>query len=473
MLLGLTTFSLVGCKKDFLDINRDPNNPEYVEPRLVLPAGQASAAVIIGGTLFNTASIWSQYFTQHPLAAQYKREDDYSITTDYLDNVWTESYAGALNDLQKVRENGHVGYKLVAAALQGYIYQVLVDAVDKVPYSEALKGGDLLNPKFDNGEDVYDAIINDLNAAIAAYEADPERVDASTDMIFGGDMENWVRFANTLKLKMYMRASNSAKANPAAIRELVAEGRLLNVDAAFSKFEEGMNYQNPFYAINVSSQLGNVNHVASQSFLYFLLENDDPRVSTVYKYANNQTQYIGNKQGDYNINNAPFVATLSRLNFAATTPVYFFTKYEIDFLLAEAAVRFGTGDDAQALYEKGIADNFALRGVSGAADLYADGGPYAFPAGEAAQLEAIYTQKWAAMAMLQNYEAWTEIRRTGVPAHVTGTETVPGKLLISQTTNLPAGQAPNRFFYPDVAVSRNPNTPGQPTFISEKIWWAK
>lgn len=473
ILLGLTVLTLAGCKKDFLDINTDPNNPNEVSPDLVLPAAQSSAAAIVGGELFNTASIWAQYFTQSPVAAQYRKEDDYSINTDYLDRVWGEAYAGALNDLKNVRDNGNTGYKLVGSALQGYIYQVLVDAVDKVPYTEALMGLENLQPKFDNGEDVYAGIIADLNASLAAYEENPEDIVEGTDMIFGGNMDNWIRFINTLKLKMYLRMSNTTKADAAAVTALVSEGRFLTVDAAFSAFSSEINQQNPFYAINVSSQLSDVNHVASQSLLVYLLDNNDPRVPSIYKLATGQTTYQGNRQGFYTNPEVGLAPKLSKLNFAATTPVYFFTKYEVSFLLAEAAVRYGTGD-AKSLYERGIEENFAIRGLTGAGALYADAAVYAYPSsGSEAQLEAIFKQKWVSMAMLQNYEAWTEIRRTGVPAHVSGATTVPGNLMISSETMLPVGQVPNRFFYPDVAVSRNPNTPGQPSYISEKIWWAK
>lgn len=474
ILLAMTVLTLAGCKKDFLDINKDPNNPSEVSPNLVLPAAQASAAVIVGGELFNTTSFWAQYFTQSPTALQYKREDDYSINTDYLDRMWQESYSGGLNDLKNVRENGNNGYKLVGAALQGYIYQVLVDAVDKIPYSEALKGLEgIFQPKFDNGEDVYAGIISDLNSTLAAYEANPEEIDEKTDMIFGGNMDNWIKFINTLKLKMYIRMSNTAKADAAAVTALVAEGNFLTVDASFSSFEDGINQQNPFYAINVSSQLGNVNHVASQTFLLYLLENNDPRISSVYKFGTNQSTYQGNIQGFYDNPETGLSPKLSKLNFSATAPVYFFTKYEVSLLLAEAAVRYGSGN-AKALYERSIEENFALRGLSGAAALYADGAVYAFPSGDnESKLKAIYMQKWISMAMLQNYEAWTEIRRTGVPAYVSGSTTSVGNLMISVKSTLPANGVPNRFFYPDIAASRNSNTPGQPTYISEKIWWAK
>lgn len=474
ILLGMTVLILVGCKKDYLDINKDPNNPSEVSPELVLPAAQASAAAIIGADLFNVTSFWSQYFTQSPVASQYKKEDDYSINTDYLDRVWGEAYAGGLNDLKNVRENGNTGYNLVGAALQGYIYQVLADAVDKIPYSEALKGLDgVLQPKFDNGEDVYLGIIADLNQALATYEENPENIEGRTDLIFGGNMDNWVRFINTLKLKMYMRMSNSSIADEAALTALVAEGNFLNVDAKFSAFEAELGKENPFYAINISSQLDNTNHVASQTLLVYLLENEDPRVSTVYKLAKGQPSFQGGVQGDYLNPEPKLIDKLARLNFASTTPVYFFTKYEISFLLAEAAVRFGTGD-AKSLYERGMNENFELRGLSGASDYYGDGEVYAFPSeGSESQLKAIYMQKWVSMAMIQNYESWTEIRRTGIPSFVEGKTTVPGNLLISVNSKLPKGQTPNRFFYPDISVSRNSNTPGQPTYLSEKIWWAK
>lgn len=473
ILLTFLMSMLIGCKKEYLDINTDPNNPSEVAPELVLPAAQASVAVIVGGQFFNMGSIWAQYFTQSNQASQYKREEDYTIKTDYLDRVWTEAYAGALNDLKNIRES-NTGYNLVGAILQSYVYQMLVDIIDEIPYSEALKGLDgVYNPKFDKGEDVYDGIIADINVAIESYNNNPEPISKDADMMLNGNMDDWIRFGNSLKLRMYMRMSNTSKADPAQVSSLISEGMLISKDVKFTGFSDEKGKQNPWYGNEISSQLNNVNHMASETFLSYLTLTDDPRVSSVYKYNIGQNSYFGLLQGDYNNPDSDLAKKASRPNYDATEPVYLMTKYELSLLLAEAAVRYNTGD-AQSLYERAIDENFALRGISGASNLYAAGEPSAYPAGASNddQLEAIYMQKWVSMAMIQNYEAWTEIRRTGVPAYIDGKTTVPGNLLISVTSTLPPGQVLRRLYFPDVSVSRNPNTPSQPASLNQKIWWA-
>ncbi len=85
---------------------------------------------------------------------------------------------------------------------------------------------------------------------------------------------------------------------------------------------------------------------------------------------------------------------------------------------------------------------------------------YTLAGGTEDKVKRIITQKWIAMNGSQNFEAWTEYRRTDYPDFF---ET-------SKTTVLPAGQFPRRFMWPDAEVTTNPNVPSG-NVVSTKLWW--
>jgi hypothetical protein len=471
----LIAFLFSGCKKDFLDINRDPNNPATADVSLVLPAAQNSLATVVGGELFNLGAIWGQYMAQSPFANQYKELDGYYIATDYFDRVWQEAYSGGINDFEDNRKRGNASYKLVATVLQAYYYQALVDAVDKVPFTEALKGADgLTQPVFDDGEKVYDGILANINQALADYQSNPTgNLPPSADLIYSGDINQWIKFANTLKLRIYLRMSNTSRANPQAVIDLLNEGNFITQDASFKVFIDQNNKRNPWYETNVS-YLGNANHKASNTLLKVLTSNNDPRVGDIYKPGIGTSILNGIDQGSYSEVGVITEPNIAIPNYDATSPVYFITLFESSLLQAEAAVRYNVGN-AQSLYENAIEQNFTLRGLTGAASLYTDGAVYNFPSSgtQEQKLFSILYQKWISMAMIQNYEAMTEIRRTGIPEYTSDRTNFEGKLLVSVESQLPEGQVPGRVWYPDISVSRNKNTPSQPASLSSKIWWAK
>jgi len=108
-----------------------------------------------------------------------------------------------------------------------------------------------------------------------------------------------------------------------------------------------------------------------------------------------------------------------------------------------------------------IEDNFAAYGLEGAEDYYAQPN-VAFPSGgtPAQQIEAIITQKWAAMNGTQGAEAWIEWRRTGYPSFFT----------VSSASIIGAGRVPQIFLYPSEETTKNSNTPAQHQ-VYERVWW--
>jgi len=138
--------------------------------------------------------------------------------------------------------------------------------------------------------------------------------------------------------------------------------------------------------------------------------------------------------------------------------VKFMSSYESYFLQAEAVARGWMTGDATTLYQKGITASFtAYNAVPGT---YITTQVAAFPATKAAQIGAIITQKYFAMACNQGFEAWTEWRRTGYPTF----------FVTPVVSSLPAGTFPARFLYPNTELTRNPNFPGA-KLITDKVWW--
>ena len=471
------------CEK-YLDVNHDPNATEEASIGNVLAAAEASSAVHIGGELFNLGGFWAQYFTQSPDASQYGEFDEYNISSDFFDRSWTELYAGALKDYQYIRtkasDENNTSFYLVATAMQAYTYQVLADLYDQIPYSEAIQGQDNLVPHYDDGQKVYQGLYDDLNDALNMYKADhaAQGPDGSNDGVFAGDMDKWVRFANTLKLKLMMRSSK-ASSNPligttADILDLVHGGELLQSDAAFTLFAATETKRNPYFEVNVNF-LNGVNQSASQSMVLYLQDNDDARLRAIYDPADADGSYTTKPQGDYKNRDIPNDG-LATPKASPTKPVYFFTEAEVNFLQAEAEERFGGGAAAaQPYYEAGIQASFDMYNMGDtASSYYGAGGPYEYNTGGTMEdrIKQIMTQKWVALANVENLEAFFELNRTGYPEFKVRANQQPGDLIYSLASVLGPNRVPKRLLFSDVSKSRNPNVPAQPAGgLSAPVWW--
>src|SRR5450432_4473742 len=208
---GGAILSLSACQKQ-LDINQDPNNPstDQATPTLLFPAAEISAASAIGGELAIIGTLWSEYATQDVSSSQYRNFDSYNVTSTDLNVDYNQLYTGALNDVQLIIEKAKTAqdwnYNLMATVLKVYTYQVLVDLYDEVPYSDALQGSNNLQPAFNNGDSIYESLLNTLDSALNQdFTLSTNSTPGSEDYLFNGDMSQWKAFANTLKLKMYLR----------------------------------------------------------------------------------------------------------------------------------------------------------------------------------------------------------------------------------------------------------------------------
>ncbi|TCZ66527.1 SusD/RagB family nutrient-binding outer membrane lipoprotein [Flaviaesturariibacter aridisoli] len=464
-----------GCKKT-LDINQDPNNPaiEQGTPTIVFPAGVMSTAGRVGGDMAILGGIWAQYWTQSATANQYKYIDAYNVKSADFNGAYNELFSGALNDYQfvirKAREQQNWKYLLMGTVMRAYTYQVLVDLYDRVPYSEAFQGLNNLQPRFEDGYTVYQGLLAELDSALATdYRSGSfsER-DQKADLLFGGDMEKWTQFANTLRLKMFLRMVNKKPAEAeAGIRALYTAGaNFLSEDAAVTGFSDAPDKSNPMYEYNVRNLNVQTNLRASRTLLTYLLAKGDPRRPAYY------TNSTGINQGDY----ATTSTTAQNAGVVIqdpTEPVRFISGAESYFLQAEALERYFGGSGAQALYDRGVQAAFDQVGVSAAGFV---GGTYAYPSGGSfdQKLEAIITQKWISFFGSHALEGFFEKNRTGYPrtsaVYSDNPAYVPGQFVVSRNA-VTNGQLPKRLVYPDVERNRNNNTPAEVP-ITAPVWWA-
>ena len=472
-------FSITGCQKQ-LDINHNPNVPstDQATTPLLFPAAEISAASAIGGELAIIGMLWSEYTTQDVSASQYRNFDSYNVTSTDLNVDYNQLYTGALNDLELILEKTKTAedwnYYLMATVLKVYTYQVLVDLYDQVPYSEALQGSNDLHPKFDNGKSIYDSLLTILDTALNHdFTASSNTQPGAEDYFFGGDISKWKAFANTLKLKIFLRMVNADPASAeAGIKALYdANAEFLTEDAGITQWTTVPNKQNPFYANNIFALNTTSNLKASVTFITWLKGNNDPRIVSYFGVP----APIGIDQGSY-LSTAAVYKTATTFVQHATDPVQFISAPESYFMQAEARERYYAGDQAQTLYNSGVSAAFSMYGLD-ATSFIAPTGAYAYPVAGSLddKIDAIITQKWASLPGSHALEAWFERNRTGFPksspVYSTDPGYVGGQFVVSAASVL--GDAyPKRIVFPDVERSRNSNTPPQVP-ITTPVWWGK
>ncbi len=462
------------CTKDFLDVNKNPNALQNANSQEMLSPVLASVCYTMGMAASQVLGCyWSQYWTLAPGGPQYKSYEEYNIEPDDFDNrFWGYFYSRTLMNAKTMKLKAKADEKyslyLMGAVMETYAYQILVDLFDNVPYSQALKMNDAVDqPKFDEGKSVYEGMIKNLNEALQTPYKKGFR-PGKEDIFFEGNMDKWEQFANTLKLKIYLRQSKNNLMKD-SIAALFAKNNFLTVDVAITQFTDQGSQRNPQYETDIFLH-GNNDNVASETVVEFLKTNKDTaRLAKLFYLPKKGTDFKGLKQGNYMKANEDLLTAdnFSRPIVTATTPVYLMTAAESYFLQAEAVARGYATGDAKSLYERGIVAAFARLGLSAAKadEVYADNNaPYNFDKA-ADKIQAIATQKWLSMTNIQGIESFIENVRLGFPTFQS-----------SVSSKFPAGLLPKRLPYPKSEVDNNPNISpykNNANIVFEPVWWAK
>jgi len=206
-ILGLATF--LGCTEDFEEINQNPNFPEQASPELLLPGVMRQMAYNWG------SQGWEEGFTvvQYGARLQFTSGDRYNwspTSNPYFDAY--DSMRDIENILRDTKENpDQQNYYGVGLIVKSWIYSYLTDAYGDVPYINATKGisEDNITPEFTPQQEIYSGILGDLKNANDILTGED---NISGDILYGGDVYKWRKFANSLRLRLLMRISDVDKA---------------------------------------------------------------------------------------------------------------------------------------------------------------------------------------------------------------------------------------------------------------------
>ena len=211
-----------GCKKDKFNINenQDDITESSVTTSALLPAALQATSDIVS-TNWTFMQMWMGYWAR---SGSYQSQTDietYRFTNNFQQSVWNDLYANAKNyDLmQKKAEALDQGfYDAVGRIMRSHNFQILVDVYNNVPYFNAFKGTAVPTPAYDNGIDIYRDLFKQLDTAVSLLQGptggEVGNPDSETaDFVYEGDSESWIRFANTLRLRMILHLHNGMNGN--------------------------------------------------------------------------------------------------------------------------------------------------------------------------------------------------------------------------------------------------------------------
>lgn len=514
IVLSIIALSLFSCD-NYLDVNQSPNSPSIddITPSLALRAAQSQTYRMISGDNRNfETSIRSESANQlgnimmnswagnvrgftNPYSSEYRS----IITSTFYDNIWNYGYRNIANfqNIIDYSSNNYDNHKAIAMILKSFYMQIIVDLYGDCPYREAFKGQDLLYPKYDDDKQIYRDLYTQLEDAITLIE-NADSGDASVgsdDCMYAGNMQSWIRFANTVKLKLLVRQSAMTDTETVTyvttkLTQLAADNNFIVNDVTLNPGYSltSNDQQNPFYGAygyNISAQAltSRTLVVASKHVANKLNVPADPRRDKLFTLVG--TSVVGTEQGE-DSSTAPLNSSLLGSAYIPAPPVgathaqilaavtagstansIVMTLAESKFLLAEMAVRYPSvmsSFNAQALFEEGIQASFTSLGAGSATSYITainattDGRSWT---GTANKIEPIMYQKWIATMHINAQESWIDYVRTGFPVT---------PLAI---TNGGVGK-PKRLLYPfSEYVANSQNVPTQQTsaaFATGPFW---
>lgn len=308
-LIALLFVSMAACTSDFEEINTNPN---------IITADEASARYFITNVQFQLfAPNRFPYWRAHLIHADrysghacfghhgswWSDELGYSYSSSYTDASWgwLEGYFGGLDNFQKLTEPGgdfenDIMYA-TSLIIKGLYFQLYTDTFGEIPYSN-VGDKDVVLPKFDTQSTIYKGIINDLNTAMSVIgdkttSGDGVENFGENDIYYKGDMQKWKKLANTLKLRLAIRAHGAtgndfsdqaiSEALAAPLLETAQDNCLMEKDNVISQWGSAA-YADVWYNFGAGSDW-----TLGKEMIDYLRNYDDPRLAKYAKPAKGGT----------------------------------------------------------------------------------------------------------------------------------------------------------------------------------------
>lgn len=451
-ILILPAFLLVNvsCGKKLTDYNVDPNKMPYgkVMPESLLEELLMNTATINISRTYSFAANLVQHSVSFSSSISYDR---YYVPTSSVISLWNDFYkwtsdAEHLRLISEKQEN--IACEAIGIIIKSYLIQTLTDTFGYVPYLEAFKSEEgNRTPAFDSQESVYRKILIDLMNVNSMLSKKLTLDNPSRDLLFGGDMNKWRKFGNSLLLRCCMRLSN--RNDVIDVKSIVSD--ICNIPDKWPVFEK-LEDAPVFYFDDVApfiNPLGDKltfesQYHASEFMIDMMLSYSDPRISFYFK--KNGSTWKGAESGvEPQDMSWSGVARLNGENLASYDSPYSLMRYdELLFLKAEAAQRGWISLDAETLYNDAITASIKYwASIAGKTVSTADINNYLTIVSYDGSLRQLMTQKYIAL-FGAGFEAWNEIRRTGFPHLPIGSGTLNDHIL------------PTRLMYP---VTERQNSP--------------
>ncbi len=458
---------LSSCKKKFEEYNTNPANAtdemmeyDFLSTGVFFPQMQMNIFPVaqqpnFGDEMYQivqnlAGDVYSGYMGASNNWFGGANNTTYALVPTWYNAAFGRSFLGVMPAWLAIKKKAEITNPHIYALAQILKAMSLHRSTDMYgPLPVTQFGSGSLSTAYDSQEIVYDSLFSALNYGIATLTDYVTRFPTQKplekyDLVYGGDYRKWIKFANSLKLRLAMRI---VYANPTKAKQYAEEavshpiGVITdNADNAMLRSGNGVNFNNPLYIICFN--FDDVRMGANMES--FIKGYNDPRGAFMFNNAPDG-QFHGIRNGITIANKTAYTTPFSTLNVTASTPIRWMSASEIYFLRAEGAIRgWSMGGTAQSLYETGITTSFNQWGANGAttyindatsrAAAYTDIGttstgnniaignanlstvtikwnePDAFDL----KHEKIITQKWIAMYP-DGQEAWSEFRRTRFP----------------------------------------------------------
>lgn len=242
-LMGIISALFIVSCDSYLDVDTDMDAPT------VAPVNQLLTNVGLGirnngDYRFYSGNILGTYMHQFTFREEQDQYDAKASNT-LLNNEWNNTYL-VLNDIESLIKTadlqGHSRYVGIAQILKAYLMHVTVDVWGDVPYSEATKlEAGIVGAKFDNQKEIYKAIFTLIDEGKANINLAKGRTVGTDDLYYAGNMTRWIKFANTLKLKLYNQVRLTDVFVQADFNALIAENNFFTSIADDFEFKHTIN----------------------------------------------------------------------------------------------------------------------------------------------------------------------------------------------------------------------------------------
>lgn len=405
---------LNSCQSDITSLNEDPKHPSSV------PSGNLLATSMFQGFYYMyTGSVnYNNYrfFTQQWTETTYTQETNYNLTTrDQPANHFERMYVYVLAPLEQAKKDlpseinadpEIIENKLMTLEIASiFVWENIVDTFGNVPYKEALKAENIKSPKYDDAKTIYIDLISRLDAAISKIHV--AKTGYSEDLVYKGDMNKWLKLANSIKLRLAINLADVDPVKSKAVAESAINGGVINSNAdSYSLKFDGNTFTNPLFDDLVAS--GRSDFLPSNVIVNPMNAKSDPRRAVYFTLKDGM--YEGGVYGTLNT-----FADFSHINPASlggNAPANLLSYTEVLFLKAEAAARgYNIGETAESLYAAAVTASMVENGVSATnIATYIAANPY----NASNWKQSIGYEGWVAM-WNNPFAAWNFVRRLDNP----------------------------------------------------------